>query len=180
LIGMTARSNPAFRDAARDLQSRIAALGRAHEFVRPHSEFSRPEMIAVTLHGMLREIFAAYPAFIDGRMAIEGEDFEISERGATPISLVFHELATNSMKYGALSNDDGRVAITIASDGDTVVCDWTESGGPPIEQTPEHEGFGSKLTELAVRQQLGGSFEREWRREGLRMTIRAKRARLTT
>ncbi len=180
LIGMTARSNAEFQAPARDLQSRIAALGRAHEFVRPHSEFSRPEMVAVTLHGMLNEIFAAYPAFIEGRMAIEGDDFEISDRGATPISLVFHELATNSMKYGALSNDEGRVAITVASDGDDVVCSWTERGGPPIEQPPSHEGFGSKLTELAVKQQLGGSFEREWPREGLHMTIRAKRVRLTT
>mgnify|MGYP005989226711 CR=1 FL=1 len=178
LIGMTARSNAAFREPVRDLQDRIAALGRAHEFVRPHSETSRPELIAVTLHGMLKEIFAAYPAFVEGRLAIAGDDIEISNRGATPIALVFHELATNSMKYGALSVDDGRVAVTVHDDGAEVVCDWRESGGPAIVDPPTREGFGSRLTELAVRQQLGGSFERQWRREGLQMTIRAKRARL--
>lgn len=178
LIGMTARSNKAFREPVRDLQDRIAALGRAHEFVRPHSETSRPELIAVTLHGMLKEIFAAYPAFVDGRLSIAGDDLEISNRGATPISLVFHELATNSMKYGALSVDDGRVAVAISCNDDEVVCEWRESGGPEIADAPTREGFGSRLTELAVRQQLGGSFEREWRREGLHMTIRAKTSRL--
>ena len=179
LIGMTARANPTFREPVRELQDRIAALGRAHEFVRPHSEHSRPELIAVTLHGMLNEIFAAYPAFADGRLTIAGDDFEISNRGATPISLVFHELATNSMKYGALSNDDGRVAVTIACEGDAVICGWRESGGPAIERPPTSEGFGSRLTELAVRQQLGGSFTRDWRRDGLTMEIRLRRERLT-
>lgn len=179
LIGMTARSNAAFREPVRDLQDRIAALGRAHEFVRPHSDTSRPRPVAVTLHGMLKEIFAAYPAFVEGRLSIAGDDLAISNHGATPISLVFHELATNSMKYGALSRDGGRVAITVRDEGDEIVCTWTESGGPAIAEPPTREGFGSRLTELAVRQQLGGSFERDWRRAGLAMTIRAKKARLT-
>lgn len=179
LIGMTARANAAFRQPARDLQDRIAALGRAHEFVRPHVDEPRPEMIATTLHGMLAELFKAYPAFEEGRLTVRGEDMVVSDRGATPIALVFHELATNAMKYGALSVDDGRVAVAIRIDGDEVVFDWRESGGPKVLQVPDHEGFGSRLTELAIRQQLGGDYERRWREDGLEMTIRAKMSRLT-
>ncbi|NCP10567.1 MAG: PAS domain-containing protein [Sphingomonadales bacterium] len=179
LIGMTARANESFRGLARDLQNRIAALGRAHEFVRPHGPDSRPERIAVTLHGMLEQIFASYPAFGDGRLTIAGEDMEIDSRAATPVALVFHELATNSMKYGALSVDAGRVDIAIAGEGDDMVFHWRESGGPAVAGAPSDEGFGSRLTELAVRQQLGGEFEKHWLPEGLAMTMRARRDRLT-
>jgi PAS domain S-box-containing protein len=180
LIGMTARADGRFADAARALQQRIAALGRAHEFVRPHSENSRPQAIDVTLNNLLANILSAYPAASDGRLTISGGDFTIHDRAATPIALTFHELATNSLKYGALSSDEGRVAIRIEDAGDTIHLNWTESHGPAIEVAPELSGFGSRLTSLAVEQQLGGSLVRSWKPSGLEvtMTIRADRVRL--
>lgn len=180
LMGMTARSDPRFAEPARALQERIAALGRAHEFVRPHSESSRPKAIDVTLDNLLTNILSAYPAMSDGRIGISGGDFLIHDRAATPVALTFHELATNSLKYGALSSDAGRVAIAIEESDEMVVLTWTERDGPRIEAVPELTGFGSKLTTLAVEHQLGGTLHREWREHGLEvvMTVRADRVRL--
>jgi PAS domain S-box-containing protein len=177
LLRMSARANPTFSAITEKLSERIAALGRAHEFVRPHSETSRPQAIDVSLANLLGTILEPYPARNDGRLAISGGEFLIHDRAATPIALTVHELATNSLKYGALSDADGNVSIAIGEEGDQVVLVWTETGGPAITEAPTLSGFGSRLTTLAVEQQLGGSIERTWKPEGLevRMKVRGSR-----
>lgn len=178
LIGMSARQNAELRPLAAELQDRIAALGRAHEFARPHSEQSRPVTIASTLQGLLTEILKAYPAQGEGRLTISGDDPEIDDRSATPIALVFHELATNSAKYGALSSERGTVDITIASRNDEIALHWIEARGPEILGEPASTGFGTKLVQLAVTQQLAGSITRLWDRQGLRVEMRLSADRL--
>ena len=69
----------------------------------PHSEESRSPDLPESLHGIIRQILAPYPALADGRITIEGDDLRVDDRGATPIALVLHELATNAAKYGPLS-----------------------------------------------------------------------------
>lgn len=180
LIRMTARSEPSFARPAADLQDRIAALGRAHEFVRPHSERSRPQVVEVSLRNLLGDILGPYPALSEGLITITGGEFKIHDRAATPIALVIHELATNSLKYGALSVDGGTVAIDIRSEGDDyVIVSWIETGGPRIEKAPELSGFGSRLTSLAVEQQLGGKLKRDWAPEGMRLEMKLRCDRLT-
>ena len=179
LIGLSARQQPEHRPFAASLQNRIAALGRAHEFVRPHSDRSAPSDLPERLHGVLREILSPYPALAEGRIAIEGDDLRIDDRGATPVALLFHELATNSVKYGALSKDTGRVAITTRRQGDELIVEWSEEGGPPLSGAPDHEGFGTRLAELSISGQLGGSIEREWRAEGLRAVMKVPESRLS-
>ncbi len=179
LVGLSARQHPEHRSFAQSLQKRIAALGRAHEFVRPHSERSAPGDLPERLHGVLREILMPYPALGEGRITISGEDLRIDDRGATPIALLVHELATNSMKYGALSVDSGEVAIDIGRKADDVIIEWRESGGPAIASEPDHKGFGTRLAELSICGQLGGEIEREWREQGLRTIVRVKERRLS-
>ena len=171
LIGLSARQNEELRPLAAELQDRIAALGRAHEFARPHSEQSRPVTIASTLQGLLSEILKAYPAQAQGRLTIHGDDPDIDDRSATPIALVFHELATNSAKYGALSSELGTVAITIAARQNAIALSWIEAGGPEISGEPETTGFGTRLVQLAITQQLAGSITRLWDRMGLRVDM---------
>lgn len=178
LISLTARANTAFGDTARDLLERISALGRAHEFVRPHSEKSRPETEAVTLSSLLETILQSYPAYSDGRMVISGADISIGSRAATPVALIFHELATNAMKYGAFSNDDGRVTLVLTEDSENLILRWTESGAPPLPEVEPKQGFGSRLVDLAIKQQLGGSYVRTWRKDGLDLVMEIKRNRL--
>jgi two-component sensor histidine kinase len=171
LIGLSSRNHPDARPFVDDLRGRIAALGRAHEFARPHSERSRPTVGPSTLHGMLRQMLQPYPALEEGRVTIEGDDLPIDDRGATPIALVFHELATNAAKYGALSRPDGRIAIQTRLEGPELVIRWRESGGPAISAPPESTGFGTRLVEMSVAQQLGGLIDRSWETDGLAVTI---------
>lgn len=168
LVRMTARARPEFVSAADELSDRIASLARAHEFARPHSEESRPEPVALTLRNLLASILAPYPAANDGRISVAGGDFPIDERAATPMALFAHELATNALKYGALSTDEGTIAITISREGNDVKLVWMELGAPTTE--PNAAGFGSRLVTLAVEQQMGGTMSREWRRDGLTVT----------
>ena len=178
LIGLTVRERPEFTPIASDLQERIAALGRAHEYARPHSEESRPELETNSLQELIRHILEAYPALSENRLTISGDDHPVDDLSATPIALVFHELATNSAKYGALSVGEGRVEITIQCGDASVAMHWVERDGPAVEPPPEHVGFGSRLVEMAVVRQLSGTLERRWPRAGLETSIKVKSSRL--
>lgn len=178
LISLTARANEAFSEASKDLLGRISALGRAHEFVRPRSEKSRPQTEDVTLSTLLATIFESYPAYSEGRLRISGPDIEVGSNAATPVALVFHELATNAMKYGALSNDEGEIALDLSEDDDTVTFRWTESGADVDGTAEQRSGFGSRLIDLAIKQQLGGDYERTWNADGMTLVMAVKRNRL--
>ena len=171
LISFAARARPELRPAADDLRERITALGRAHDFVRPHSRDSAPAAQQDSLHGLLGELFAPYARDDGTGVAVSGDDVRVDDRSATPLALLFHELATNAAKYGALSRDQGRVALEIERDGDHVRLHWREQGGPPVTP-PTTGGFGSQLVELSAVRQLGGEVTREWRRDGLAMMLR--------
>ncbi len=168
LLRMSARRQPAMRDFADVLAGRIAALGAAHDLARPHSERSRPSIGEATLHHVLAELLSPYDA---GQWRITGEDTPIDDRGATPVALVFHELATNAAKYGSLSVPGGHVAIETRRDADRLTIEWREGGGPSADIVPDVTGFGTRLAELSVEQQLGGTIERDWRAEGLAVRI---------
>jgi len=167
LIGFAARANPGFRAISDDLRDRVTALGRAHDFVRPHSNQSRPAAAQSSLHGLLDELFRPYQQSGATRIAVVGGDVEIDDRSATPLALLFHELATNATKYGALSNDLGRVTVEIVPNDGIVCLIWSEFGGPEIVGTPAPSGFGSQLIEMSAVRQLGGTVERDWKRDGL-------------
>ncbi|MGX7951797.1 PAS domain-containing protein [Tsuneonella sp. HG249] len=171
LIGLSARQFPDMKEFARQLQARVAALGRAHDYVRPHSEESTPHDGPRTLIELLTRLLKPYPALDEGRLTIEGDDIAVDDRGATPIGLVFHELATNSSKYGALSAPEGTVRIRIDNHAGKVVVTWEELGGPPIDGEPSYKGFGARLTDLSITDQLGGKIERTWAPEGLRVRV---------
>lgn len=178
LISLTASANEAFADASRDLLGRISALGRAHEFVRPHSEASRPQAGDVTLYTLLETIFESYPAWSEGRMEISGPDIVVGSRAATPVALVFHELATNAMKYGALANREGRIRLDFCEEDDDLQFRWVEHGSTSTPHEDVEPGFGSRLIDMAVRRQLDGSYERNWHADGMEMVMRVKRSRL--
>ena len=177
LVSFAARSRPELAGVAEDLRQRIAALGRAHDFVRPHSRASQPLLRQDSLRGLLDALFAPYRR--DGvAVEIAGDDAAVDDRAATPLALLFHELATNAAKYGALSVEGGRVEVTIARRDRTVTLDWVETGGPPVQPAAE-EGFGTQLIELSALRQLGGSVTRDWRPAGLAMRVEVPAASLS-
>ncbi|NJS14266.1 MAG: PAS domain-containing protein [Sphingopyxis sp.] len=154
LITLSARRMPEAKQFAGSLARRIAALGRAHDLARPHSVESAPEVGDATLHMLLRQILSPYPAMDKGRIVITGDNLAVDDRGATPLALLYHELATNAVKYGALSDPDGKVQIAIAHEGGQVTLRWTESGGPEIVGVPNRSGFGTALADLALTETL--------------------------
>jgi PAS domain S-box-containing protein len=176
LIQFAARTRPELAPLAADLRDRIAALGRAHDFVRPHSANSRPAAQQDSLRGLLNELLAPYQSHAGERVRIEGGDIAIDDRAATPLALLFHELATNASKYGALSAATGEVVITIDAQGATSRITWREDGGPRLAGAAAPSGFGSQLIELSAVRQLGGTVTRDWRPEGLELSLLAPTA----
>jgi PAS domain S-box-containing protein len=171
LIGLYARTDPTARPFADDMRERILALGRAHNFIRPHSRASCPDAMPVTAHALFAELFAPYRMDDVSRIKVSGDDCPVDERAATPLALLFHELATNAVKYGALSSPDGTVLMTTARDADAYRIDWREHGGPEIDDRSHVKGFGTRVSQLTVEAQMGGTIERHWRREGLTVAV---------
>jgi PAS domain S-box-containing protein len=180
LIRLSTRRHPELKAVMGDLVARIAALGRAHEFARPHSEASMPKIGATTLQGLLGVLLGPYLDAHEGQIRIVGDDLPLDDRGATPLALVIHELATNSAKYGALSVLGGRLRVEVRRiDGEQVEISWVEEGGPLIDAPPTQLGFGAQLTAMSVEQQLGGAITRDWRPDGLVVVLRLKASALS-
>lgn len=171
LTALSARQHPEAQGFARALRTRIAALAQAHEFVRPHTDTSAPTVGTMTLHAFLEALFRPY-VDDDGtaRIRLSGQDAVFDDQAATSVALLFHELATNAAKYGALSAEGGAVELETRAEGDRFVLHWRERGGPPITAEPSRSGFGATLAALSVEGQLGGRLTRRWRTEGLEVT----------
>ncbi|MBI1359718.1 MAG: PAS domain-containing protein [Alphaproteobacteria bacterium] len=172
LIALSARDDPAQTAFANGLRNRVSALARAHEFVRPHSPESALRGGTRTFSGFIADLLAAYSEDDSGRIRFTGEDFSFGDKCATPLALFFHELGTNAAKYGALSRPGGHVEIDSSREGADWRVTWSEHGGPEISAPPSREGFGTKLAQLSVEGQLGGSIAKSWTPEGLRVDIR--------
>ncbi|KAA0968973.1 PAS domain-containing protein [Aureimonas fodinaquatilis] len=106
----------------------------------------------------------------DGRVEIIGESFRLTPQQALGLSLSIHELATNAVKYGALSNEFGRVVINWRQADDFFEFQWVESGGPPVA-VPTRRSFGTLLIERVAANYFGGKGLLEFRPEGLHFTL---------
>ena len=170
LITFTTRFHPEMKAGAEALRERVLALGRAHNFIGPQDDASPQAAGLKSLHGLIGELLAPYLGQSDRRIVIDGEDIRVDDRSATPFALLFHELATNAAKYGALSHQDGTITVTTHVTDAFACMDWLEDGGPAVS-SPTHDGFGSKLIELSIVRQMGGSIERDWRPQGLALRV---------
>ncbi len=90
------------------------------------------------------------------------------------MALAIHELATNAVKYGALSTEEGHLDVTwqVTGSGDTSELElvWLETGGPPVS-APTGRGYGTKLIELSLVRSLGATVNREFLDAGVRCRI---------
>ena len=104
---------------------------------------------------------------------MSGDDLPIDDRSATPLALLFHELATNAAKYGALSTDGGEILLEMQRmpDDQTYRMIWQEKGGPALDASRRVAGFGSKLMTLSVSGQMGGTLTPSFDANGLRVVI---------
>lgn len=172
LVALSVRNAPEAAPFAAQLRKRLDALGRAHDFARPHSEKSRPAAIAPTIFALVRVLMEPYALDISERLVVSGDDIAIADRVATPIALIVHELATNASKYGALSTPDGKVLITGVRGEAFYDLVWREQGGPPVTAPDGALGFGSRLLDVSAGGQLGGEVERSWNPDGVEVKVR--------
>src|SRR5450631_3342842 len=177
LTAITSRSAKTTADMAKELTHRLAALGRAHDLVRPLPGQGGK---AALLGDLLTVLLAPYDDMgaFSGRVRVSVPRMGVGEQAATTLALVVHELATNSLKYGALSSPDGTLDISCAPHDTEVVVVWTERGGPPVTAPADDAGYGSKLLNRGMTTQLGGSIACDWSSEGIIVTLRMTKVRL--
>jgi PAS domain S-box-containing protein len=177
IVGLSARSAKSAQELAESARSRLAALARAYALTLSHG-FDESVHEPTTLQSLVRTIVAPFDVPEDPRIALSGIDVEVSGSAVNSLALLLHEFATNATKYGALSAATGRVKVVFAEEGDAVVVEWTERGGPLVVAPENREGFGAVLSRIAVSNQLGGEIARDWRPEGLAIRLSVPRSRL--
>ncbi|QCB55726.1 PAS domain S-box protein [Sphingopyxis sp. PAMC25046] len=165
IAGQTFRAAPA--EERRSFEARLSALSSAHDLL------TEKQWGAVSVREMVARALRVFSDTHPGRVAIGGSDMELGAAKALLAAMALHELATNAVKYGALSNDTGIVDVCWKSDttGDrgSLRIDWNESGGPAVAP-PTRRGFGSRMLERALRAQ-GGKADILFDPRGVRCSI---------
>ncbi len=169
-IAMQTLSDDEGLDSAlrRAFNSRLLALAAAHDLLTEAAwqGASLDEVIRRTLTHCI-------PGDPTSRISAGGPAVRLSPNAAVTLSMAFFELATNAMKYGALSTPAGRVEVRWRADGakNEIVLDWREMGGPPVS-VPSRRGFGSRLIERGLSREFGGSAQLSFLPGGLWCHIR--------
>jgi PAS domain S-box-containing protein len=147
---------------ARAVEGRVQALARAHTLLASGS------WQGAALRPLVEAELAVFdPASGAGRVRIEGAHVMLAPAAAQSLAMALHELATNATKYGALSTPDGTVGVAWHVAAGQLRLLWQERGGPPVPGSPARRGFGSRVLDATVRDQLGGAVERRWEPGGL-------------
>lgn len=176
LTNITSQSTTTAKEMAQELTGRLAALGRAHDLVRPLPGAQGRTALLGDLLSVLLSPYEDLGAF-SGRIRVAVPRMGVGDAAATALSLIIHELATNSLKYGALSADTGTLDLSGNTVGPDLELTWTERGGPQVEPPAAAEGYGSKLVRRSV-SGLGGTITYDWSAEGVIVTLKLKGERL--
>lgn len=163
IVTQTLRQAKSMEEGRTAVGQRLSALGRAQDILT-QSNFTEAD---------IREVIAAAIAphrVIEDRISWAGPRLILTSQQALGLSLATHELATNAAKYGALSNETGRVTMTWQVQDGAFAFDWVESGGPPVNP-PGRRGFGSKLIERIVASYFEGEGHVNFDPAGIRFRL---------
>ena len=160
LISQSRREDTTLDRFAGSLDGRIQALARAHD------QLTRKNWAPTSLTDLVKLEISAYAEEVS-RVQITGEDVLLAPEAYSAMALVLHEMVTNSVKYGALSNGNGRVDIALSrGDAGGIDIHWRESGGPVV-RPPERRGFGSAIIDRSIPYELNGEAEIDYRMTGV-------------
>jgi two-component sensor histidine kinase len=164
MIRISARDSGSKDEMAKTLSGRIRALADSHALVRR----SAGGQAGTELTELLRTIVAPHQGMTGSgtRFSLQGPSLFLGPQASTGMALIFHEMATNATKHGALRSPDGRVAIRWSDEGGSLAIYWAESDGPEIVAAPGL-GQGTKLLNDIVVRQFGGSLSYDLRASGL-------------
>jgi PAS domain S-box-containing protein len=150
---------------------RKAFSGRIHALAATHNVLADRSWSSILLSEVMAAELSPYVTDFGSRLKIQGADIEVLPRAAIAFGLVIHELATNAVKYGALSNDAGyiNIAVTLRDDHCEVV--WKEIGGPEVQQ-PTRKGFGDTVISRSLQYSPKGGATLDFQPDGVQCTIR--------
>lgn len=155
-------------EALRGFQDRLQALVRGHDLL------TQKDWRHADLSEVVKAAVAPVNAAHGHRIMFSGAPVDLPPATAVPMAMILHELCTNALKYGALSNADGTVTIRWTASpherGVAISLIWSEEKGPPVTP-PGQEGFGSRLIS-SLTQQMHGSFEARYPPSGLVCNIK--------
>jgi two-component sensor histidine kinase len=157
IVSQSARTAASAAEAERIINARLEALVRAQDVV------VRTDGASASLR-LLFEL-AVEPFDLNRFEIAAAPDFRVEADVAAGLGLLFHELATNAVKYGALATPDGRVQVTWTLDAQAARFTWKEVGGPKVAP-PSRKGFGGRLVDVALVPQ-GGKADRRFDADGL-------------
>ncbi len=160
IVSRTLRSVGSVEGARGAIENRIMALAHVHNVLTNENwDYANIRDIAGT-------IMSPHADATSSRLRLEGPSLRLEPRRAIPLALVISELATNAVKYGALSVPGGGVRIKWSVDAGHLLLEWSESGGPPPVE-PSRTGYGTQFIQGAVTRELGGKVEMMFQPTGL-------------
>lgn len=169
-------ASQSLRNAASAAEARSAIEGRLLALSRAHDVLTREHWDGASLQEVVQQGIAPFQSHGQGRFDIQGEDMRLPPRVALSVAMALQELGTNAVKYGALSTEGGRIAIrwtlTGTGEGKGLELLWQETGGPPVAE-PTRKGFGTRLIERSLAQELHGDVSIAFMPAGLICSIRA-------
>ncbi len=151
-------------------------LGRVHALAASYTLLSRENWVSIGLRDVIAEEVRPFVEDQRDRISMSGEDVQLVPAAALAFGMAIHELATNAVKYGSLSDKDGSVSIRwrvepgSAGQDSRLSLDWVEQGGPPVSP-PRQTGFGTMLIQRSLSHELGGDATMEYRLEGLQARL---------
>jgi PAS domain S-box-containing protein len=163
---------------ARTAEEFVASVdGRIRALARAHTLLSQSRWQGAHLNRLVDEELAPYRTSDAGRIAAEGPPVLLRSATAQAIALALHELATNAAKYGALSRESGKVAVSWTLQAEWLELRWSESGGPRAA-SPAGQGFGTRMIRATLERELGGGVKFEWLSDGLHCELRIPRSQI--
>lgn len=164
LVWLSAKNSTSVTELESSLQERIKVLAGTQSFM------GRGVQDSISLADLLDAELGQYRNADGTNINIKGEEVSLRSTAVQPLALAFHELGTNSIKYGAFSHPQGRVTVTsersVEQGKHLLLIEWRETGGPLVKP-PERQGFGTSL----IKQVVGRTFQAEvlidYRPEGL-------------
>ncbi|WP_162820633.1 sensor histidine kinase [Microvirga calopogonii] len=171
-------ASQSLRNASTTSEARAAVEGRLFALSRAHDVLTRENWDGAYLREVVQEAIAPFQADGHSRFDLRGPEMRLPPRIALAIAMAIQELGTNAVKYGALSNETGRIGIKWSttrpsgSDAQGLELVWAETGGPPVIE-PSHRGFGTRLIERSLAHELHGDVTIAFAPTGVVCTIHA-------
>lgn len=150
-----------------------AFVGRIQALAATHNLLADRSWSKLQISDVLQSELAPFIGDGASRISHEGLDVAITPRAAVALGLILHELATNAVKYGALSNDEGEVSVRVrgrSADTDPLLFEWRESGGPQVKP-PTRRGFGRTVITKSLQYSPEGKAELTFAPEGVVCSI---------